>query len=128
DPEVLKVVAADMVVEAGCSLVLHTAFVDPIVENSAIHGAILHNKGGLRAMRARIVVDCSADADVAFRAGAPTSTGRESDGKMQPMTMFFIIGNVDDAQVEAYIRQHPEEEGKLFHGFVEAARARGEFP
>src|SRR3712207_1973279 len=26
DPEVLKVVAADMVVEAGCSLVLHTSF------------------------------------------------------------------------------------------------------
>jgi hypothetical protein len=27
-----------------------------------------------------------------------------------------------------YVRAHPEEEGKLFHGIVEAARARGEFP
>src|SRR5918994_642050 len=33
NPEVLKVVAADMVVEAGASLVLHTSFVDPIVED-----------------------------------------------------------------------------------------------
>jgi hypothetical protein len=128
NPEVLKVVAADMVMEAGCSLVLHTSFVDPILEGGAVHGAIVHNKGGLQAIGAGVVVDCSADADVAFRAGAPTQKGRETDGKMQPMTMFFVIGDVDDAAVEAHIRAHPEEEGKLFHGIVEAARARGEFP
>ncbi|HEV7663263.1 MAG TPA: FAD-dependent oxidoreductase, partial [Chloroflexota bacterium] len=77
--------------------------------------------------RSTIVIDCSADADVAFRAGAPTTKGRASDGKMQPMTMFFIIGNIDDEQVEAYMREHPEDEGKLFHQQVEAARLRGEF-
>jgi flavin-dependent dehydrogenase len=128
DPEVLKVVAADMVLEAGCSLVLHTSFVEPILEEGAVHGAIVHNKGGLQAIRASAVVDCSADADVAYRAGAPTQKGRESDGKMQPMTMFFVIEDVDDEAVEQYVRAHPEEEGKLFHGIVEAARARGEFP
>jgi hypothetical protein len=127
NPEILKVVSADMVMEAGCTLVLHTAFVEPLVDAGAVHGAILHNKAGLQAMRARVVVDCSADADVAFRAGAPTTKGRASDGKMQPMTMFFIIGNIDDARVEAYMRDHPEEEGKLFHAQVEAARLRGEF-
>jgi len=128
NPEVLKVVAADLVLEAGASLLLHTSFVDPIVEDASVHGAVVHNKGGLQVIRARLVVDCSADADVAFRAGAPTSRGRESDGKMQPMTMFFIIDGVDDAAVEAHIRSHPEEEGKLFAGIVEAARLRGEFP
>jgi hypothetical protein len=75
-----------------------------------------------------VVVDCSADADVAYRAGAPTQKGRESDGKMQPMTMFFVIEDVDDAAVEAHIRAHPEEEGNLFKGIVAAARARGTFP
>jgi hypothetical protein len=128
NPEVLKVAAADMVVEAGASLVLHTSFVDPIVEDRAVHGAVLHNKGGLQAIRARVVVDCSADADVAYRAGAPTQKGREGDGKMQPMTMFFIIEDVNDEAVEAYVRDHPDENGKLFHGIVEAARARGDFP
>ncbi len=133
DPEVLKVVAADMVTETGCALVLHTSFVDPIVEpgpegRPATRGAIIHNKGGLQAIRAEQVIDCSADADVAFRAGAPTQKGRESDGKMQPMTMFFVISDVDDAAVEAHIRAHPEEEGMLFHGIVERARAAGTFP
>ena len=141
DPEVLKVVAAELALEAGCELLLHTAFVDPILEppaadratpagasRPAVHGAVLHNKAGLQAIRAGVVVDCSADADVAFRAGAPTQKGRESDGKMQPMTMFFVIEDVDDAAVEAHIRAHPEEEGQLFHAIVEAARAAGRFP
>jgi hypothetical protein len=75
-----------------------------------------------------VVVDCSADADVAYRAGAPTQKGREADGKMQPMTMFFVIEDVEDEVVEAYVRDHPEDRGKLFHGIVEAAKARGEFP
>ncbi len=128
DPEVLKVVAADLVLEAGATLVLHTSFVEPIVEGGAVHGAIVHNKGGLQAMRARVVVDCSADADVAYRAGVPTTKGRQQDGKMQPMTMFFIIGDVDDAAVDAYVEAHPEDQGQLFHTIVEEARARGEFP
>ena len=128
DPEVLKVVAAEMVVESGCALVLHTSFVDPILEEGAVHGAIVHNKGGLAAIKAGIVVDCSADADVAFRAGAPTQKGREADGKMQPMTMFFVIEDVDDAVIEAYVREHPEEEGRLFNSIVDKARAEGRFP
>jgi hypothetical protein len=133
NPEVLKVVAAEMVLEAGCNLVLHTSFVDPLIEvrgdgARAVHGAIVHNKGGLQAIRAGIVVDCSADADVAFRGGAPTQKGREADGKMQPMTMFFVIDGVDDATVEAYAASHPEEAGMLYHSIVETARAAGRFP
>jgi hypothetical protein len=117
-----------MFVDSGGSLLLHTSFVDPIVEDGAVRGAIVHNKGGLQVLRAGQVVDCSADADVAYRAGAPTTKGRASDGKMQPMTMFFIIEDVDDATVDAYVAAHPEDEGKLFHTLVEAAKARGEFP
>jgi hypothetical protein len=128
EPEVLKVVAADLVLESGSSLLLHSSFVDPIVEDGAVRGAILHGKAGLQAVRAQVVVDCSADADVAYRAGAPTTKGRESDGKMQPMTMFFIIGEVDDEAVEAHIRAHPDEAGQLFHAIVEEARTKGTFP
>lgn len=74
------------------------------------------------------MVDCSADADAAFSAGVSTTKGREANGKMQPMTMFFVIEDVDDAAVEAHIGAHPEEEGKLYHGIVERARAAGRFP
>jgi len=127
DPEALIVAAAEMVVESGARLWLHTSFVEPVMDGNWVRGAIVHNKGGLQAITARVVIDCSADADVAHRAGAPTAKGREQDGLTQPMTMFFRVGQVNDQVVEAYARAHPEETGRLFHSIVEEAKRRGEF-
>lgn len=128
DPEALKTVAAAMIQEAGGKLLLHSFMVQPIMDGDRVDGIIVANKSGLQALRAQVIVDCSADADVAARAGVPFTIGRERDGLMQPMTMFFRVANVDDAQVEAYAAAHPEEAGYLFRALVEAARARGEFP
>ena len=127
DGESLKVAAADLVLESGAELWLHTRFVAPLMEGRWIRGAVVHNKSGLQAIGAQVVIDCSADADVAHLAGAPTLKGRAEDGLTQPMTMFFRVGGVDDSQVEAYAAAHPEEEGRLFHSIVERAKAAGAF-
>lgn len=128
DPEALKLTAAEMAIESGVILYLHTRFVAPLLAEGRAGGAIVHNKSGLSAIRAGVVVDCSADADFASLAGVPTTKGRSEDGLMQPMTMFFRVGNVDDDAVHSYLKAHPEERGQLFAGFVEEARAKGEFP
>jgi hypothetical protein len=131
-PEALKVAAMETVVEAGARLMLHTSFVDVIHADGAdrLDGIVVLTKAGLRALPATIVVDCSADADVALRAGVPTRSGRESDGKMMPATMFFRIGGVDDDAVEAFAheheRLHPGE--RLYECIVQEARARNQFP
>lgn len=125
--EALKLVAAEMAIASGVHLWLHTRFIEPLMEGQWVRGAVLHSKSGLQAIAATVVVDCTADADVAYCAGVPTLKGRPEDGLTQPMSMFFRVGNVDDAAVEAYARAHPEEEGRLFHGIVEVAKARGEF-
>jgi hypothetical protein len=127
DPEAVKLVAAEMLAEAGVTLFLHTVVVEPLLEAATVRGLVVTSKSGLAALRAAVVVDCSADGDVAFRAGTPMKQGREGDGKTQPMTMFFRVANVDDTAVDAYVEAHPEERGLLFHGIVEAARARGEW-
>jgi len=126
-PEALKLVAGEMVAESGIKLHLHTSFVEPLMEGRWLRGAIVHGKSGLQAIVARLVVDCTGDADVAYRAGAPMLPGRE-DGLTQPMTMFFRVGNVDDDVIDAYVEDHPEERGRLFHPFVERAKAAGDFP
>ncbi len=126
-PEALKLVGAEMCLEAGVDLLLHSWFLDPLLDGQTVAGAIVANKSGLQALRATVSVDCTGDADLAFRAGAPTVKGRESDGKMQPMTMFMRIGNVDREKVEAYRRAHPDDP-RLFQSIVTAARDRGEFP
>lgn len=131
EPEAAKVVAQRMCVEAGVDLLLHTMVVDAIVdhetENSRVLGVVCAGKGGLKAARARVVVDCSADGDVAHFAGVHTRHGRDSDGLAQPQTLFFRVQNVDDQVVEDYVRSHPDDY-RPFASIVAKATAEGRFP
>lgn len=132
EPEAAKVVAQRMCVEAGVDLLLHTMVVDAIVDdpdavNPCVLGVVGAGKGGLRIARAKVIVDCSADGDVAHYAGVHTRHGRDSDGLAQPQTLFFRVHNVDDAVVEDYVRSHPED-FRPFASIVAKATAEGRFP
>jgi hypothetical protein len=128
NPEALKLVADELLTESDVKLYFHTSFVEPLMEGQWIRGAVVHNKSGLQAIVADVVIDCTGDADVAYRAGVPTLKGRSQDGLTQPMTMFFRVANVDDEVVDQYAQQHPEERGRLFHSIVEVAKKQGDFP
>ena len=52
-------------------------------------------KSGLGIFTSDRVVDCTGDADVAARAGAPFVKGRPGDGGMQAMSLNFRLSNVD---------------------------------
>ncbi len=127
DPEAVKLVGLDMLREAGVEIMLHTFVADAIVEDNRVAGVIMANKSGLQAVKARVTVDCSADADVAARAGAAFEYGREEDGLAQPMTLFFRVSHVDDAVVEAYVAEH-QEDFRPFASLVAKAKEAGEFP
>lgn len=131
EPEAAKVVAQRMCVEAGVDLLMHTMVVDAIVDDQAekprVHGVVCAGKGGLKAARASVVIDCSADGDVAHFAGVHTRQGRDSDGLAQPQTLFFRVQNVDDQVVEAYVRSHPDDY-RPFASIVAKATAEGRFP
>jgi hypothetical protein len=127
--EALKMAALELVCEAGVKVRFHTSFVDVVCEGERIDAVVIHDKAGLGLLRPRIVVDASADGDVAAKAGVPFEIGRPQDGKMMPVTLFLTIGNVDDARVEAWMREHeklhPGE--RLFECIVQAAKTRGEW-
>lgn len=127
DPEAVKTVALEMCLEAGVQLQLHTFVTDALVEKKRVEGVVAASKSGLEALTARITVDCSADGDVAARAGAAFEKGRDEDGLMQPMTLFFRVANVDDEVVEEYVRAHPDDY-RPFASIVTEAKERGEFP
>jgi hypothetical protein len=126
--DALKLVAAAMVQEAGVELLLHTDFIETVVEEGRIVGAVVKRKQDMVLAPARFVIDCSADGDVAAASGADFTLGR-GDGHMQPASMFFRIGNVDDEAVAQWIAErrqdHPAE--RLFESLVQAAKSRGEF-
>jgi glycine/D-amino acid oxidase-like deaminating enzyme len=127
DPEAVKFVAEEMCLEAGVELLYHSFAVDALLEGDAVTGVVVANKAGLEFYRAQVVVDCTADADVAARAGVPFEMGRAEDGLTQPMTLFFRVAGVDDRRVAEYMAAHPEDR-RPFASLIREARERGEFP
>ncbi len=85
----------NMLEEAHVKVLLYTLASQPIMDGQTVRGCILENKQGRQAVFARIVVDCSGDGDIAAKAGVPYIVGRETDGKLQPVTLMFKIGGVD---------------------------------
>ncbi|MCW2538973.1 MAG: fumarate reductase/succinate dehydrogenase flavoprotein domain protein [Frankiales bacterium] len=127
EPEAVKSVALQMCQEAGVELLLHTFVPDVLVDSRRVSAVVCASKSGLQVVPASVVVDCSADADVATRAGASVVTGRSSDGLTQPMTLFFRVENVDDDEVERYVHAHPDD-ARPFASIVAAGREAGRFP
>jgi hypothetical protein len=95
DAEALKRVADELVEEAGIHLLLHTLVTDAIVDNGRISALIVESKSGRQAVAGQVVIDATGDADVAFRAGAPTRLGRAFDGRPESMGSFVHIGGVE---------------------------------
>jgi len=94
DAEALKKVADDLAQEVGVNLQLHTLVTDAIIENGHIRGVIIESKSGRQAIMAKMVVDATGDADVAYRSEAETRKGRPFDGLAQSAGWFVHIGGV----------------------------------
>ena len=71
DPEWFKLVALDLLDEAGVQLLFH-AFASGILGDDKVEGVVFETKSGPLAIRAKVTVDCTGDADVAVQAGTPT--------------------------------------------------------
>ena len=100
DSEIFKHVADQMVEEAGVRVLFHSYFSDTIVEDDEIKAVIVESKSGRQAIAAKIVVDATGDADVAYRSGAPTQKGRPADGMTQSMGTIFRIGGIEKVSPE----------------------------
>ena len=95
DPEKLKTLYLEMLSEVGVKILLYTFAVDAICEGDKVLGATVVNKSGMTDIFAKITVDASGDGDIAARAGAEFTLGREEDNKMQPATLMFKVAGVD---------------------------------
>jgi succinate dehydrogenase/fumarate reductase flavoprotein subunit len=94
--EYLKVAVLDALDEAHCRYLVHVRAVDALVENNRVAGVVMGTKEGLVSVRAKAVVDCTGDADVAFYAGAETMKDSEA---LMPMTLGLTLTHIDARQV-----------------------------
>lgn len=91
DSQSVSYVAFRMMEEASIKMMLSTYVTDPIVEGDNLTGLFVENKSGRQAIKAKVVIDATGDADIAKRAGSQTRWSGGNPG----IGLFYAIGDVD---------------------------------
>jgi ribulose 1,5-bisphosphate synthetase/thiazole synthase len=96
--EYLKVAVLDALDAVGAKYFVHVRAVDTVVEGDRVTGVVIGTKRGLMTLRAKVVVDCTGDADVAYYAGAETMMDPK---ELMPVTLGLALTNIDTSKVQA---------------------------
>jgi hypothetical protein len=121
DPEVMKLVANDMVREAGVHVLFHCWAVAAVKQANHVAGVIFESKEGRRALMAKVVIDCTGDGDIFHLAGAAYEDDFDADGAHARLNTSFRFGNVDMRRYLDFRMIYPDKHGDL----MRAASAAG---
>ena len=100
DASIASYVAQQMLEESGVRLLLSTTAGDPILDGNRVRGLFVENKSGRQAVKAKVTVDATGEADVARRTEAPIlypkTEYHELDGHAPTgMGLYYMVGGVD---------------------------------
>jgi hypothetical protein len=109
EPEGMRIVWQQMLREAGVRTFCYLAAGEPIVEGTKIKGILADTMTGRKSFLGKIVIDCTGDGSVAALAGVPFDFGRESDGKVQGMTMCFNLRGCNVPAMKAISNEKADE-------------------
>ncbi|MEO8023523.1 FAD-dependent oxidoreductase [Polaromonas sp.] len=109
DPERLKLLSQELVIERGVKLVYHSWACMPLVEEGKVCGATFESKEGRMAIRARVVIDASGDGDLFARAGAAFVNDIEEADVHHCMNTAWLFGGVDMDRWIAFRAAEPEQ-------------------
>jgi hypothetical protein len=107
DPESLKVIYDDLVVESGAKILFNTMLSAVDTDgNGRVTTLFVTNKAGISAYQAKVYIDCTGDGDLAVWAGAHYEKGGEN-GELQPASHCFVLSNVDSYGYIYGTKLHP---------------------
>lgn len=109
----LEIVLDEMLREAGVEILCYTQFADVISEEGEVKYAIVTAPEGMLCVAGKVFIDCTGNASLADKAGAPTYKGEESCGIPQPGTLMFEVDGVDDEKFNEY-GERPERPVKVY--------------
>ena len=92
DPEVMREVLNELVLESGARLHFHMWAAEAIVDDDRVRGVIFQSKAGREAILADVVIDATGDGDVLASAGCATESVT-----VHPW-LWFRIGGVSDVE------------------------------
>ncbi|OGV65132.1 MAG: hypothetical protein A3K19_15810 [Lentisphaerae bacterium RIFOXYB12_FULL_65_16] len=108
DVERAKWVFDDMLDKAGVQVLYNAVTAGVVKQDGGVRGIVVETKSGREAVRARVVVDSTGDADVAALADAPLRSCRTG-----LHSLCFRLGNVDVDAFVGFFRKHPEQYPEL---------------
>ncbi len=108
--EGLKLALEQMAEECNCEVLYYTQFSDTVVEGGKAVGIVIQNKTGRQFIKAKRIIDCTGDGDVAAAAGCGYDQGDPDNGLCQPMTLMFTIGGVEWEKVQQWRTSYGMEE------------------
>lgn len=141
EADIFKLVADKLVEEAGMDKFLHCLGVEALIQGNRVTGIITESKEGRQAILAKRVIDCTGDADIAFRAGAPCHKPPKEE--LEGVSVSFGCSGVNRERFLAYIEKNPGRLGQwatqtagkeevLFSPYLsepfDKARQKGEIP
>lgn len=92
DPEIYKLTAQRMLLEAGVELHLHCTITGCVKEEGQIRYVIFDTRDGAQAFEAGYVIDATGDGAICAMAGVPM---QKPELTLQPASLIFCLGGVD---------------------------------
>ena len=109
DPETMKLVSEELLLEAGVEIQLHTRVCAAAVdENKRVHTVLTESKSGRQAWKSRVFVDCTGDGDLAAQAGCSSALGHPGSGLTQPMSLIVLLAGVTNDGIAQFVRGEAE--------------------
>lgn len=105
DADYFKIVADHLLTEAGVKPILHCSAVEVMLENKQITGVITESKSGRLGIKAKRVIDCTGDADIAYLAGC--SYRKTPKDEMLGVSTIFSCSNIDKERFLKYTEDNP---------------------
>lgn len=95
DPEALKTLSMQMILEQRVTPVFHAWAAAPILEDGAMRGVIFESKEGRQAIKAKVVVDTTGDADLLAGAGLAFESDIDERDIHHCINTAFLLAGVD---------------------------------
>lgn len=96
DMEYAKGALLEFLLREKVEVYLQRPIVDAVVDGRLIRGLVVGEKTGPAVLAAKTFVDATGDGDVAFAAGVDFEMGQDGNGVIQPVTLMFVLGGVEE--------------------------------
>lgn len=125
EPEGMKLLLEDLLVEAGVKFQLHTRVAAAYREGRQLNTIVTESKSGREAWRAPVYIDTTGDGDLGALAGCEWEIGEAKDCPCQPMSLNALLVVKDASQLKPMLH---DEDPKCKDNFLAEIQRAGFFP